>query len=262
MCHNSRRQCVRSIVSSFVQSGGDPPVNVDFFLCPLIHTKLTCRVAFSLTSVTNLSHRSASPSLFNWAFSLQETSSNTHDVITIRSDLQVSVLYSHRRACPSAMPVITNTEEDSTSRPSESRILIADACPINQRHYPFIAPGFTVATPSDHDCLVLVFHDEEFPTAGTARACVLHLQVLHHKKDTSVIRLCDRQPNCLFFCVQTQPQRSSRRLFFCSGSSLLLFSALAVVNLSTPAVDSEPLMSRRLVPAFFHSASRRPCLIS
>ena len=59
-CRSSRRQCVRSIVSSLVQSGGDLPVK-----CPLIHTKLSCRVAFSLSSVTNSFHRSASPSLFN-----------------------------------------------------------------------------------------------------------------------------------------------------------------------------------------------------
>ena len=48
-----------------------------------------------------------------------------------------------------------------------------------------------MATPSDHDCLglVLVFHDEEFSTAGNAGACLLRLQLLHHKTDTSVIRL-------------------------------------------------------------------------
>ena len=40
----------------------------------------------------------------------------------------------------------------------------------------------TVAMPSDLDCLVLAFHDEESPTAGTARPCGPHLQVLLHKQ--------------------------------------------------------------------------------
>ena len=63
------------------------------------------------------------------------------------------------------------------------------------------------------------------------------------------------QSNCLF-CVQTQLQRSSRRSFRCSGGILVLFIALVVASLSIPAVDSMPLMSLRLFPAFFHSASR------
>ena len=69
------------------------------------------------------------------------------------------------------------------------------------------------------------------------------------------------QSNCLF-CVQTQPQRSSRRSFRCPGGILVQFTILVVASLSMPAVDSMPLMSLRLFPAFFHSASLSPCLIS
>ena len=64
------------------------------------------------------------------------------------------------------------------------------------------------------------------------------------------------------FCVQTQPQRSSRRFFFCSGVIMMLFKALMVAILSMPAVDSLPLMSPRLFPALLHSASSMPCLSS
>ena len=42
-----------------------------------------------------------------------------------------------------AIPIITNTGEDSTARPSEFRILIADACPISPRHHAVIVLGFT-----------------------------------------------------------------------------------------------------------------------
>lgn len=58
------------------------------------------------------------------------------------------------------------------------------------------------------------------------------------------------QSNCLF-CVQTQPQRSSRRSFRCSGEILVLFMSLVVASVSTPAMDSMPLMSLRLFTAFF-----------
>ena len=69
------------------------------------------------------------------------------------------------------------------------------------------------------------------------------------------------QSNCLF-CVQTKPQRSLRRSFRCSSGILVPFIALVVASLSMPAVDSMPLVSRRLLPAFLHSARRSPCLIS
>ena len=97
----------------------------------------------------------------------------------------------------------------------------------------------TVAMPSDLACFLLVRHGEESHTGESALL----------------------QSKCLFR-VQTHPQRSSRRLFFCSGGILVLFNALVVANLSMPAVASMPLMSRLLVPAFFHSARRSPCLIS
>ena len=50
-----------------------------------------------------------------------------------------------------------------------------------------------VAMPGDLDSLVLIFQDEESPTAGTTRACGLHLQVLLQKAGTSVSRLCGNQ---------------------------------------------------------------------
>ena len=178
-----------------------------------------------------------------------------------------TTLFLRTRICPCGVRDPRHRSNGTfPSGPTVSRFSKVVACTIIQAMV-FDSGGICVwqlnsssFTPSDHDCLVLVFHDEGFPTAGTARARVLRLQVLHHKKDTSVIRLCDNQ-TVFFFCVQTQPQRSSRRLFFCSGSSLLLFSALVVANLSTPAADSMPLMSR-LVPGFFHSAGRRLCMIS
>ena len=94
---------------------------------------------------------------------------------------------------------------------------------------------------------------------GHSREYALHLQIPHHKTDTGDSALW--QSNCLF-CVQSQPQRSWRRSFRCSGGILVLFIALVVAGLSIPAVDSMPLMSLRLFPAFFHSASLSPCLIS
>ena len=42
-----------------------------------------------------------------------------------------------------AITVLTNTEEDSTARPSESRILIADACPISLRPNAVVILSFT-----------------------------------------------------------------------------------------------------------------------
>ena len=93
-----RRSGVCSIISPFVQSGGDLNVDEDFVACPLTHTKLSRRVAFSLSSVINSSHRSASPSLFS-RLTLHETRSNTHDIPAIRPDLKVSVLHSHRSDC-------------------------------------------------------------------------------------------------------------------------------------------------------------------
>ena len=58
----------------------------------------------------------------------------------------------------------------------------------------------TAPTAGDLDCLVLVIHGEESPTAGTAKACGLRLQVLHHKRGGD---------NHTVFCVQRQPQRSA-----------------------------------------------------
>ena len=118
----------------------------------------------------------------------------------------------------------------------------------------------TVATSSDHGCLALVSRGEAFPTAGTSRAYALHLQVPHHKKRHRGDPLSGSQTAS--FCVQTQPQRSSRRSFRCSGEILVLFITFVVASLSKPAVDSMPLMSLRLFSAFFHSASLSPCLIS
>ena len=65
------------------------------------------------------------------------------------------------------------------------------------------------------------------PTAGTAKACILRLQVLRHRTGTSVSRLCGNQTA---LCVQTQPQKSSQKLFF-PGGNLVLFSALMVGQL-------------------------------
>ena len=80
------------------------------------------------------------------------------------------------------------------------------------------------------------------------------------KKDTEGILLSGSQT--ALFCV-TQPQRSSRRSFRCSGGILVLFIALVVASLSTPAVDSLPLMSLRLFPRFFSIRQASvPCLIS
>ena len=59
------------------------------------------------------------------------------------------------------------------------------------------------------------------------------------------------QSNCLF-CVQTQPQRGSRRSSRFSGGILVLFIALVVA----------PHMSLRLFPAFLLSASSSPSLVS
>ena len=47
------------------------------------------------------------------------------------------------------------------------------------------------------------------------------------------------QSNCLFY-VQTQLQRSSRRLFFCPGGILVLFNGSMMAILSMPAVDCTP----------------------
>ena len=79
-CRSGRRQCVCSIVSPFVQSGGDLPVNVDF-----------CRVSFDPYEVelsrgfqSQLRHRLI-PQIriafvVQLSFTLSETSSNTHDI--------------------------------------------------------------------------------------------------------------------------------------------------------------------------------------
>ena len=78
------------------------------------------------------------------SLTLQESSSYTHDTLTVRPDLKVS-LYTHGANCrqksrtvvglltsrhsEGAMPVITKAEEDSVALPSDPRILIADASP-------------------------------------------------------------------------------------------------------------------------------------
>ena len=78
------------------------------------------------------------------SLTLQESSSNTHDTITVRLDLKVS-LHTHGADCRQksrmvggsltsihnggAILVITNAEEDSAARPSDPRIPNADASP-------------------------------------------------------------------------------------------------------------------------------------
>ena len=70
----------------------------------------------------------------------------------------------------------------------------------------------------------LLFTTKSFPLRAPPEHVFFVFSFLTTKQDTSAIRLCDNQ-TVIFLCVQTQPQRSSRRLLFCSGSSLLLFSA-------------------------------------
>ena len=70
----------------------------------------------------------------------------------------------------------------------------------------------TAATPIDPGRLELSSHDE----ASLTREYALHPQVLHHKKGHRRVSAL-WQSNCLF-CVQTQPQRSSRSSLRCSGS--------------------------------------------
>ena len=180
------------------------------------------------------------------SLTLQESSSNTHDILAIRPDLKVSVLHSHRSDCRQKLRTLVGLltpkqSERATARPSESRILIADACTLSPRHnavvtlsltfkprvckdvvwqniahdeqwlrtYSSVGPGNCLGvlkedstpqwpSPSDLDCLVLVLHDEESPTAGTTKACGLRLQVLHRTTSTSVSRLCGN--HTAFFC--------------------------------------------------------------
>ena len=112
----------------------------------------------------------------------------------------------------------------------------------------------TAATTCGHQCSAFIFHGASSPTEGIARECGSHLQVLLHKTGNNGESVL-WQSNCRF-CLQTQPQRSSRRLFFCSAGILVLFGALVVAILSMSAADSMPLISARLLPALLHSASR------
>ena len=118
------------------------PVGEDFCRVSIDSTKSSRRVVFRpAPSHTHPTIRIAF--VVELSLTLQETNSNTHDILPIRPDLKVYVFHSHRsdsrqklrtvvglltpRQSGRAIPVIINTEEDSTARPSESRILIAYA---------------------------------------------------------------------------------------------------------------------------------------
>ena len=109
----------------------------------------------------------------------------------------------------------------------------------------------------DHGCLELASRDEAFPTAGTSRECALHLQVPHHKTDTMGSTLHGSQTASF---VPKHSHKEAHADHF--AARVVPFIALVVASLSRPAVDSIPLMSRRLLPAFLLSARRSPCLIS
>ena len=158
MRRSVRCHCVCSIISPFVQSGGDLAVDVNFCRVPF-DTKSKCRVVFSLSSVTNSSQKSALPSLFNCL-------SPRKRLLAIRTTYSLSDLISRFPSCTRiaancceklrtvvglltpmqserTIPVFANTEEDSTARSSESRILTADACNIRPRHNAVVILSFT-----------------------------------------------------------------------------------------------------------------------
>ena len=92
---SGRCQRVCSIISSFFQSGSDLPVDVNFCRMPRSRA-----VAWTSVSAPSHTHPTNQHCLRCTIVShLQETSSNTHGILTIRPDLKVSVLHSHRSDC-------------------------------------------------------------------------------------------------------------------------------------------------------------------
>ena len=104
----------------------------------------------------------------------------------------------------------------------------------------------------------LSFTAKRLPLRARTHACGHRLQVLHHKRGTSVSLLGGGQT------VFSVSRRSRRETHECWLSALAVSwrCSMMVAILSTPAVDSMPLMWRQVFPALLHSASRMPCLIS
>ena len=88
MCRSSSRQCVRSIVSSPVQSGGDLPVNVDFCRVSFDHHEAQLSHGFQSQLCHKIMPQIRIAFVVPLSLTLQET--------TIRPDLKVSVLHSQR----------------------------------------------------------------------------------------------------------------------------------------------------------------------
>ena len=177
-----------------------------------------------------------------------------------------------------AIPGVSSAEVDSTTRQSEPRMLIADACPTGpcnnavvrvSHSNPVSAITFSdkvllqinkdcsltppsseatssdtsAATTKDHPCLVFVFHGASSLTACIARACRSYLQVRLHKKHISA-SLCGNQTVA-----------SVSRY---SGSILVRYNALMLTTLSMPHADSRPLMSPRLLRALLNQQAACP----
>ena len=176
-----------------------------------------------------------------------------------------------------AISVVVDAKQYSTAHSSEPRVLIADTCSICPGHDTVVVFGFPYESLIRKDTVWL---SAQTTDSGSSRK-VPHLEVLGgHVKRSRLLgaclsrrsashlghlqRMCSSssgsspqnryrgnpapwQSNCLF-CVQTQPQRGSRRSSRFSGGILVLFIALVVA----------PHMSLRLFPAFLLSASRSP----
>ena len=153
-----------------------------------------------------------------------------------------------------ANPVVTNAEEDSAARPSEPRILIADACTSGPRHNAIVIQSFTfkscvckhthrqrTATDSQWFCtyssvcpsdrLGVVEDDSTSRGARLAQQTIMTAWCLSFTRRASTakawgLRLQVSSPqkrhigesvrwqSNCHFGVQTQPQRNSRRLIF------------------------------------------------
>ena len=160
LCRRSGSQCVSSIISAFVQRSGDPAVDMHFRRMSFDPHEVKTACGLQSQIGYKLGPHICIALGIQLSLTMQESSKNTHDILTDRPDLKVSFLHPHRgdlrqkfrnvvrfltsRQGEGAIPVVTNAEEDSAARPPEPRILIADARTINPRPKAVVIQSFTI----------------------------------------------------------------------------------------------------------------------
>ena len=143
-----------------------------------------------------------------------------HDILTIRPDLKVSFLYTHHGDCCQKVGTVVGL---LTPRQVKVR-----SCTVGPRNNAAVNLSFTFnSRVCKHISRLRLpsrpFHGERPPTTGLANACGLHLQVLLHKRGTSVSLLWGNQT---IFSVSRRNRREAREGCFSDLAENLCCSML------------------------------------